>query len=119
FLGKTTTFSRRARCLRCGAAHLAALAEADHTKGCARLVAAPDHVEIAHLEDAQGQPAAREQDGLQREEGQLRQLEGIGGRGTAQSLTTASALWRCSMASTLATVAGSSRRSQMKSTAPL
>src|SRR5690606_27109407 len=108
------------RCIGIDAPHLAAFGQADHAERCAGLDAAVDHVEVAHLEDPQRHPAVREQDGAKREQGQLRQ--GERGRclgGLAQSGTTASALWRWSLARMLATWLRTSRRSQMESIAPL
>lgn len=53
---------------RVGTPHLAAFAEAHHPEGGARRVAAFDHVQVAHLEDAQRHPAAGKQNGLQRKQ---------------------------------------------------
>ncbi|MNV97022.1 hypothetical protein D3C71_1920940 [compost metagenome] len=44
-----------------GLAHLGAARQADHAEGGAGLAALADHVEVADLEDAQGQQAAGEE----------------------------------------------------------
>ena len=53
-----------------GPANLRALREADHAKRRAVLVASADHVEVAHLEDAQWQEAAGKQHSAQGEQGE-------------------------------------------------
>jgi hypothetical protein len=61
---------RKAFCIGAGLAHLAAAREADHAERRIGLAAFADHVEIAHLEDAQGKHAAGEQNGTEREQWQ-------------------------------------------------
>ena len=70
---------------------VAAFAQAHHAERFAGLVAAADHVEVTHLEDAQRQRAAGEQHALQREQRQLRE----GGKRQAHESMLSGRRWPC------------------------
>jgi hypothetical protein len=61
-----------------GTAHFRAFGQRHHAKRRACLVAFADHVEVAHLKDAQRQDTARKQHRAQREQGKGAQRQGFG-----------------------------------------